>query len=743
MTAVTAQPTTMARTYRIGTVSLLLLAITVMLGLTLGLQTRDQFREIELSWTGYSGGVEQRGVWISSIRGYLGYGGIIHNFKNYVLRKDEGYFEEAASQIAKFNSVVGSYLEENIGPAERNALETIAGTIGAYETGLGVARRAIGEGLPIARIDERVRIDDTEAVAALAALESIWETNRHISTQRILAAVERGDRLIWIGFASLAALVLAALALGFVLFLLLRDLGAAILQLSSELTARRKLEQSERRLTEVVEQSPATIFITDTDARILYANRRFEELTGWSRAEVEGETPHFLQSGDTPDDVYEDIKTRLKRGEGWSGVFRNRRKDGGSYWAETTIMPLMAPDGSVQNFMGIGEDVTEKRQAREHVARAQKLEVVGQLAGGIAHDFNNILSTILGATYLAQLDAKPGSDLAGEIEQIDIAARRGQSLVRGLLTFARRQPQKPEPTNLSEIVNEVVRLLRASIPASAELTIRDVKDDVWVLADRTHLHQIVMNLCRNAAEAIGTNDGTVEVRLEPAGSDPGQGLEPRGEGWVRMTISDNGPGMSASTRAHAFDPFFTTKPIGKGSGLGLAVVSGLIDDIGGSIHLESEPGAGACFTVVLPATGRQEANPARAVVETPRGHEHILLVDDQPAVAGTLRRILLRLGYFVDAYVSPETALEKFLATPDRHQLLITDMVMPKINGEELIRLVREQRPGLPVIVCSAFTHKGISVSGAEPHILPKPVDPAELGQVVRRLLDEAGGASG
>ena len=721
---------------------MVLLIITVSLGLYLGTETRAQFRKIETSWFGYAGDVGQKGIWISSLRGYLGYGGIIHNFKNYVLRQDQVYLGRARAQIAQFETLMAAYRAEVESPQERAALEVIQATIATYAAKLPLAIRAANEGWDVARTDREVKVDDTAAVGALEELEAIWRARRAVSTGRIVASVGEGERLIWIGFAALAALMLAALALGLLLLLLLRDLRRAVQRLSRELATRRRVEQSEMRLAEAVEQSPATIFITDTEARILYANRRFEEVTGWQRDAIEGQTPRILQSGDTPPEVDAEIRARLARGESWQGVFRNRRKDCGSYWAETTIVPLRGPEGEVRNFIGIAEDITEKRAAREQVARAQKLEAVGLLAGGIAHDFNNILTTIVGAAHLAGLDAPKGSDLAAEIEQIEIAARRGQSLVRGLLTFARREPGRPEPNDLGAVIAEAARLLRASMPPTVTLDCTQAAAPMMVMADHTHLHQIVMNLCRNAAEAIGGAPGAIRIAIERLDAEASEGLPRRRDGWVELRVADDGPGMAEETRARLFDPFYTTKPLGKGSGLGLAVVSGLVEEMGGSIAVESQPGEGAEFRLILPGASAVAAMAEAETEDLPRGRERLVLVDDEPEVAATYRRVLLRLGYQVEAFTSPKIALDHVRADPRRPDLLITDMVMPDLNGEELAAALRELRPDLPVIVCSGYAPAGIALTGPKPAVLDKPVDPVALAKRVRAMLDATNVAS-
>jgi len=723
------------RFFSIGFAAATLLVVTVSLGFFLGSETRQQFAEVQDSWSDYNGEVGQKGVWISSIRGHLGYGGIIHNFKNYVLRRDPIYYERADQQVRQLNAVVRDFLAQTENAAERDALIELRETIGLYADNLIVAREAVAEGWSIDEVDTLVRIDDTGAEQALRDLEQIWTWSRKVSTRRISAAVAQGQTLIGVGFASIAALVLASLAIGTLLIFMLRDMRATLVRLAGELAARRKAEAGVTRLVNVVEQSPATIVMTDTKAQIIYANRRFRELTGWSEDDISGKTPKFLQSGDTSADTYSDIRERLAEGKEWRGVFRNRKRDGTTYWTDTRILPLVGADGSVQNFVGIGEDITERRQAREQVARAQKLEAVGLLAGGIAHDFNNVLTTIIGAAHLASLDAPEGSDLAGEIDQIEIAAKRAQSLVHGLLTFARREPGTPQPVDLCGVVQEVSRLLRASLPPTVKLDYAQACAQTIVMADHTNLHQIVMNLSRNAAEAIGAEEGTISVSVQTAATPPAE-LPDRPDGWVRMVIADDGPGMSAETRTRLFDPFFTTKPLGKGSGLGLVVVAGLIEEMGGLIAVDSAPGEGARFVIYLPATSLPEASENARDGTAPRGHERILLVDDETEISATWRRVLMRLGYQVEAYTSPVIAAEKLSADPGRFDLLVTDMVMPDMSGAELANRARALRPDLPVIICTGYTPSAISVNGATPDILAKPVDPTRLARHVRAALD-------
>ncbi|MCK8464018.1 ATP-binding protein [Aliiroseovarius sp. S1339] len=725
------------RSRLIGLAASILLISTVVTGLFLGMQTRAQFKEVAASWAGYTDETAKKGDWISSLRGYLGYGGIIHNFKNYVLRGEEVYRSRVVVQLEQFDAVLSNYLAEPLPDEERLALTAIAATIAQYEAKLPIATKAAREGWPAAQTDALVRVDDSAAIFALSKLEQIWQQNRDLSTKRVAAAVSTGQTLIGVGFVSMFALVTVALSLGFLMMLLLRDMRQAMDNLSEELVHRRRLEQSQKLLAETVEQSPATILITDTDGHIEYANPKFIEVTGWSLNELTGKTPRMLQSGDTPDTTYGDIRKNLMRGEPWHGVFRNLRKSGGSYWAETTILPLKGADGMVRNFIGIGEDITEKRRAQEQVTRAQKMEAVGLMAGGIAHDFNNILTTIIGAAHMASLDAEEGSDLAGEVEQIDIAARRAQSLVRQLLTFARREPGVAVATDLCAVIGEVARLLRAAMPPTIVIETPDRDCPSSVLADPTHLHQILMNLCSNAAEAIGGKSGLIKISVSPPETEP-PGLAARNDGWVRLTVEDDGQGMSQSTLESIFAPFFTTKPIGKGTGLGLAVVQGLVQEMGGQITVDSKQGQGARFILWLPAAGQLALAKVPQAEALPRGRGQILIIDDEVEVASIFRRLLQRLGYQVEAFSHATSGLARFRDNSDRYDLVILDLVMPEMSGDEVAAEIRALRPQCPILFCSAYRKSDLDLHGPKPGFLNKPVEPSQLAQRIKEMLQTA-----
>lgn len=717
--------------------SAVMLFLALATGLHFSAETRRHFHDLTDSWTSYSTQAERTGDWISALRGHLGYGGIIHNFKNYVIRQDDIYRQEVMLQLERFDALVSEYQASEPSQAERDALRDIIDTVNQYRENLAIADRAAAAQWPAERTDGFVRVDDVAAIAALVTLEAVWREARQQSTARLIDAVHRGESLTIMGFVAMFLLVLATAMLSALIFVLARNVRQSLAQLAEELEARKRVERSEKLLAEVVEQSPATILITNTTGVIRYVNRRFEQASGWPRDEVIGKTPKFLESGDTAREDYDEIWHDLRNGKRWQGLFRNLRRDGTSFWVDTVILPLRGADGVIHSFVGVGEDITDRREARDQVVRAQKLEAVGLLAGGIAHDFNNILTTIVGSSHLAADEAEPDSDQARDIEQISIGARRAKALVRQLLGFARREPSKTEPIELCGAIAEAAQLLRAAIAPS--ITIEEPQSGPSrVLADQTHLHQILINLGTNAAEAIGARAGLIRIsaaQLEELPAD----LPERPDGWVRLCVDDDGPGIPEAERLHVFDAFYTTKPLGKGSGLGLAVVQGLVQDMGGLVRIETSPLGGARFCVLLPAAAASaDLTSLAESITAPRGHGRILLVDDRTEVAAIYRRVLESFGYRVDAFTSAKIALKIFTEKPDRFDLVISDVVMPELSGVDLVSSLRKLRPDLPAILWTGFKRVAVNLPGEQPTVLDKPVDPIDLARAVHDQLQKS-----
>ncbi|MBE0531246.1 MAG: PAS domain S-box protein [Rhodospirillales bacterium] len=509
-----------------------------------------------------------------------------------------------------------------------------------------------------------------------------------------------------------------------------------------DITERRQAEENLRKLSLAVEQSPAAILITDLDGIIEYANPRFYETTGFTPAETLGKTPAFLKSEDTDAEQFDHMWTTIMSGREWHGELRNRRKNGELFWSSTAICPIINTSGDITNFLSVAEDTTDKRRMEEQLRHAQKLEAVGTLAGGVAHDFNNILTGILGHCQIAIEKLDPDADVQFNLDQIMVASDRAKDLVQQLLAFSRRREANLRPVSLNAIVDEAVKLVHASIPSTIAIQWHVAENAVTVMADPTQIHQVLLNLCSNAADAIGETSGAITIGVESitttapigvAGHDlaPGQ--------YACLRVGDTGSGMDTYTLARAFDPFFTTKPVGAGTGLGLAAVHGIVQDHGGGIEVVSEPGKGTSFSIYLPCARVETTKDVKKIRTEFGGTERILLVDDERMVLQSIGTYLEHFGYKVEALTSPAAALAVFQSMADQFDIVVTDQVMPNMTGDVLARKLRELRPDIPIILCtgyappaSAMARKAVGIN----EVVRKPIEPSELGQIIRRTLD-------
>lgn len=381
----------------------------------------------------------------------------------------------------------------------------------------------------------------------------------------------------------------------------------------------------------------------------------------------------------------------------------------------------------------------ERERMEGHLRSAQKLEAIGILARGIAHDFNNILTSIIGFTALAKDALPPESHAQDHLNQVAKAGERAADLVRHLLLFSRKSDESKTPVEIVPVVVETLQLLRASIPSTIEVRQNIAPDCGYVLAGPTLVHQVMMNLCTNAYQAMQGSVGCLEVTLAPVVLDPSSSTLPAGS-YVKLTVSDTGPGIPAQLADRVFEPFFTTKEAGKGTGLGLAVVHGVVTNCGGSVSFESTPGKGTSFYVYLPCAAAVRVAAEEAPGPAPGGSERILLVDDEEDIVKLVTHILLDLGYAVMSKTSSLETLRIFISDPHAFDLVISDSTMPKMMGEELIGKLRAVRPDIPAILISGFHDAAVSPEGAKGlalvERLNKPLSRSALALAVRRALD-------
>src|SRR5262249_14632886 len=356
--------------------------------------------------------------------------------------------------------------------------------------------------------------------------------------------------------------------------------------------------------------------------------------------------------------------------------------------------------------------ISERKRLEAQLRQAQKMEAIGTLAGGIAHDFNNILTAILGYTELALDDIRHEGHAWRYLHEVHKAGLRAKTLVQQILTFSRRTEQLRIPVQLPVLLEEALALLRASLPSTIEIHQAITQDVGPVLADPTQLHQVLLNLCANAAHAMRETGGRLEVRLEAVDVDEqvtAQQPELQPGPYVCITVTDTGHGMTPEIMERIFEPFFTTKGPGEGTGMGLALVHGIITNHGGTVLVASIVGQGTTFTVYLPCSAdlgqAQAALEGSLLTDIPTGAERVLLVDDEVALVHLGEAILRRLGYEVVACTSSTEALEVFRVAPQRFDLVITDQTMPHMTGERLAQALRHLRPDIPIILCTGFSH--------------------------------------
>ncbi len=512
------------------------------------------------------------------------------------------------------------------------------------------------------------------------------------------------------------------------------ETAAAAEDVSSPPPTREQLIETNRCLTEVLEGVTDVIFAIDRDWRFTYANRRAECAIGKSWRDLCGRIL-WEQVPSIAGTIFEEQCRRAAR-DGRPTEF-SAFCPALKAWTDTHIYP------SATGLSVFLRDVSARQALEERLAQSQRLEALGQLAGGVAHDFNNLLTIIggYGRMVLGKLDST--SSIRKDLEPIVEAANRASGLTRQLLTFGRRQPAQPKVLDINRLVTKLNRLLRRVIGEDIELRLELRPQIGRVKADPGQLEQILMNLAVNARDAM-PRGGTLTIATDTftsTGDEDASGLA-AGE-HVLLSVADTGTGMSESVRKHVFEPFFTTKGDGKGTGLGLAMVYGIVKQSGGDIRVESEPGKGACFRLYFPRVSGSGSRRTRERRRRPRrGHETILLVEDDADVRRLASGMLAQLGYKVLEASDGVAAFNLFRVHCDRIKVLVTDVIMPQMSGCELANRLGALCPDLKILLISGYTDDMIARHGAEGSrhaILQKPFSDEELGLRVGALLEESG----
>ena len=509
-----------------------------------------------------------------------------------------------------------------------------------------------------------------------------------------------------------------------------------------------KLSESQAVYQALVESYADHIFMLSPEGVYLSSNTRAEQFGIKDGKHLVGRHVRDVYPSELADYYLSQVNDVVSNGRQIEFEHSLQHAEGSLRYHQDTLYPIYKGDGALWGIGGICRDITEqkawdeeKERLQRQLQQAQKMEAIGTLAGGIAHDFNNILSAVLGFTDLALAEVHKESHLHEDLCEVRAAGNRAKDLVNQILTISRHEPKEVKPIQVAPLVKEALKMLRSTIPTSIEIREKIGSEPLIVQADPTQLHQVVVNLATNAKQAMPEQEGIMQVCLDAASfaardETPHPDLKPGR--YARLTITDTGCGIPKDHVHKIFEPYFTTKEKGTGTGLGLSVVHGIVTSYKGHIEVRSEPAQGTTFQVYLPLLKKvSEESEARTTQPLPTGTEHILCVDDEPAVLKMLIKSLQSLGYTVTSRNSSQEALETFRSSPEAFDLMITDMTMPHMTGDKLAAAIKDVRADIPVILCTGFSEK-INAQSDPLQVdtwLMKPVDQEDMARAIRRVL--------
>ncbi len=522
----------------------------------------------------------------------------------------------------------------------------------------------------------------------------------------------------------------------------------------------RELEKKSIKLSEVqeelerfqlmIESAHDAIFFKNLESRYIIANDKTLKTFGLSREDIIGKNDYELMPDlkEAQKNVYDD-QIVFKSGKP-TKIFKHMTgAEGKKYWFQAIKVPQFDNDGKIIGLVGIARDITKQKRVEEEkqkieaqLHQARKMESIGILAGGIAHDFNNILYIILGNTELAMEEIPEWNPVYASIKEVKAASLRAVGIVRQLLSFSRKTTQEFKPIDAITIIKDTVKFLRSTIPSTIEIHTNIAARQLTVLADPIQIIQLLMNIATNASEAMEETGGILEITVENETLKEGSAksyLELAKGDYIKITLSDTGPGIEPEIIDQIFDPYFTTKEIGKGSGMGLAVVHGIVKGHNGAITVDSQSGKGATFTILLPVVTEKPAVEAKTMDKIPRGSETILFVDDEKSITDMTQRMLEQFGYRVETRLNPLEALELFQSKPHEFDLVITDMTMPQMTGVKLSEKLKDVRSDIPVILCtghsSLIDEEKAKKLGITAYIM-KPIVMRDIAKTIRKVLD-------
>ncbi len=518
----------------------------------------------------------------------------------------------------------------------------------------------------------------------------------------------------------------------------------AIRAAGRDITRQRLAEEQFYRLSRAVEQSPVSIVITDLDGRAQYVNRKFTEVSGRTLEDILDHNVLVLRDGHGDEASYEKFLEKVRAGDEWRGEFATRRPDGATVWESVKVSCMRGPTGEITNLLCLREDITNRKSLEAELRQAHKMESIGTLAGGIAHDFNNLLAIIHGYSEFCLSGAAEPAVLQKSLQEIHRAAQRASGLVKQILTFSRKAEIRYVPVDLNQLVRDLVALMAETFPRTVTFQLNLGDKLPPLLADQTQVQQIVLNLCVNARDAMpqgGTVTVTTSVRSGAQIQPTHHNADPVRR-YACLDVADSGTGMTPEVRNRIFEPFFTTKAAHQGTGLGLAVVYGIVTSHHGFIEVDSVLGAGSTFHIFLPlAVDATVAVPTASNNDFPGGTESILVVDDEGPLRTLLSTAFTRRGYRVTTAATGLEAIED-IGDPGRQlDAVLLDLNMPGTNGVQVLKIIRAGRPNLPVLVISGHIAPEVRSEFEllnQRDFVQKPYRLDEVGRRLRSLLDVA-----
>ncbi len=522
-----------------------------------------------------------------------------------------------------------------------------------------------------------------------------------------------------------------------------------------DITARKMAEnalrESEEKYRTILESIEDGYYEVDMEGTFTFFNDSMGKILGYSKDELTGLNNRRYMDEENAKKVFETFNRVYKTGQPYKAIdWELIRKDGSRCFVETSVALKKNSKDQPIGFQGIARDISERKKVEKEkillekqLRQSQKMESIGTLTSGIAHDFNNLLYMISGNAELALEDTPKWTPVHTNLEEIKSASLRAAGIVKQLLNFSRKTDQKLEPLGAVAVIKDALKFLRSTIPTTIDIQQHLPETDITILADPVQINQILMNLCINAAHAMEATGGILKiivekVRLNAEEADSYPDLT-AGD-FLKIMVSDTGPGIASENINRIFDPYFTTKEIGKGSGMGLSIVHGIVKNHGGTVFVDSRPGEGTTFSLLFPVVDEKPEIETETIDELPRGHETILFVDDEQAITDMTQKVLERLGYKVEICLNPLQALDLFQSKPEYFDVVITDMTMPQMTGAKLSERLMEIRSDIPIIICtghsSLINEENAKQLGIADYVM-KPVSMSRIAKAIRKILDK------